>query len=94
MPGVKKRNAQGAQTTWKLEDAKARFSEVVRRAHAEGPQAVTVRGRKAVVVVDAEEYERLAAPTPARPLVSFLESLDMGGLDLTREPDGGRDIDL
>ena len=29
---------------WKLEDAKARFSEVVRRAQAEGPQYVTVRG--------------------------------------------------
>jgi prevent-host-death family protein len=29
---------------WKLEDAKARFSELVRRAHDEGPQSVTVRG--------------------------------------------------
>ena len=53
--------------TWKLEDAKARFSEVVRRAHAEGPQAVTVRGRRAVVVIDADDYERLAAPKPKVP---------------------------
>ena len=30
---------------WKLEDAKARFSEVVRRAQSEGPQRITVRGR-------------------------------------------------
>jgi prevent-host-death family protein len=86
--------ARSAQTTWKLEDAKARFSEVVRRAHVEGPQAVTVRGRRAVVVLDADEYERLAAPEPAVPLVSFLESLDMGDLDLTREADAGRDLDL
>jgi prevent-host-death family protein len=91
---AKARGARSAQTTWKLEDAKARFSEVVRRAHAEGPQAVTVRGRRAVVVLDAEEYERLAAPAPAIPLVSFLEGLDMSGLDLTREADAGRDIDL
>ena len=83
-----------APATWKLEDAKARFSEVVRRAHAEGPQAVTVRGRRAVVVLDAEDYERLAAPKPATPLVEFLERLDMDGLDLTRELDTGRDIDL
>lgn len=80
--------------TWKLEDAKARFSEVVRRAHSDGPQAVTVRGQRAVVVVDAGEYERLAAPTPTVPLVAFLESLDMSGLDLTREHDVGRDIEL
>lgn len=88
------RGAHDAQATWKLEDAKARFSEVVRRAHVEGPQAVTVRGRRAVVVLDAEEYERLAAPAPALPLVSFLETLDMSGLDLTREADTGRDNDL
>ena len=92
--GAMQRGARDAQTTWKLEDAKARFSEVVRRAHDEGPQAVTVRGRRAVVVLDAEEYERLAAPVPALPLVSFLETLDMSGLDLTREADTGRDIDL
>lgn len=91
---TERRNVIAPPATWKLEDAKARFSEVVRRAHAEGPQAVTVRGRRAVVVLDAEDYERLAAPRPGIPLVEFLERLDMGGLDLTREPDTGRDIDL
>ena len=66
----------------------------MRRAHVDGPQAVTVRGRRAVVVLDADEYERLAAPKPDLPLVDFLSRLDMGGMDLTREPDTGRDIDL
>ena len=80
--------------TWKLEDAKARFSELVRRAHDEGPQAVTVRGRPAVVVLDAEAYERLAAPVPTLPLVAFLESLDMEGLDLTRDRDETREVEL
>ena len=93
-PTTEKRELLGAPATWKLEDAKARFSEVVRRAHAEGPQAVTVRGRRAVVVLDADDYERLAAPKPVIPLVDFLERLDMGGLDLARESDAGRDIDL
>lgn len=81
-------------SSWKLEEAKARFSELVRRAHAEGPQAVTVRGRRAVVVVDADEFERLAAPKPKLPLVEFLESLNMEDLDLTREPDTGREVEL
>ena len=79
---------------WKLEDAKARFSELVRRARDQGPQAVTVRGRPAVVVVDAEEYERLAAPRPTLPLVTFLEGLNLDDLDLTRERDFGRDIEI
>jgi antitoxin Phd len=81
-------------TTWKLEDAKARFSEVVRRARDEGPQAVTVRGRRAVVIIDADEYERLAAPAPEIPLVTFLEGLHMDGLDLTRQRDEGREVAL
>ena len=83
-----------ATTSWKLEDAKARFSEVVRRAHHEGPQAVTVRGRRAVVVIDAEDYDRLAKPAPKMPLVSFLEGLQLDRLDLTRDRDHGREPEL
>lgn len=45
---------------WKLEDAKARFSEVVRLARERGPQRVTVRGQDAVVVLSAADYARLA----------------------------------
>ena len=84
----------GGPTSWKLEDAKARFSEVVRRAQDEGPQAVTVRGRRAVVVLDAEAYDRLARPAPAKPFVAFLEGLHLEGLDLARDPDDGREIEL
>lgn len=80
---------------WKLEDAKAKFSELVRRAASEGPQTVTVRGREAVVVLSAEHYGKLQPPPADRlPLVEFLQSLDLGGLDLTREPDPGRDVRL
>jgi prevent-host-death family protein len=44
---------------WALQDAKTRFSEVVRKAQSEGPQHVTVHGRDSVVVVSEEEYRRL-----------------------------------
>jgi|SRR5262245_6166708 len=44
--------------TWKLQDAKARFSEVVRRAQTEGPQRVTVHGKDAVIVVSASQYAK------------------------------------
>jgi antitoxin Phd len=43
--------------TWKLQDAKARFSEVVRRAKAGEPQHITVHGNEAVVIVDPHQFE-------------------------------------
>jgi antitoxin Phd len=80
---------------WRLEEAKARFSEVVRRARTEGPQHVTVRGEPAVVVISAEELQRLLpAPQPTPALVEFLQRLDLGGVDLDRESDLGRDVTL
>lgn len=83
--------------TWKLEDAKNRFSEVVRRALAHEPQRVTRNGRDAVVVVSAQDYERLVAP---QDLVGFLqesplaEALASGELDLDRPRDMGRDVNV
>src|SRR6266850_1332856 len=97
--GDRGRQAPAAPTVtryrgWKLEDAKARFSEVVRRAQSEGPQRVTVRGRDAVVVISAEELERLLPAERRLPFVEFMESLYAEGLDLSREPDSGRDVEL
>lgn len=79
---------------WKLEDAKARFSEVVRLARSEGPQHVSVRGKDAVVVMSVDELERLRPTRPRPPLVAFLEALNLGDLDLDREQDRGRDVVL
>lgn len=78
---------------WKLEDAKARFSEVVRRARSDGPQRVTVRGQDAVVVVAADTFDALHAE-PETPFVAFLEELGLDDLDLSRAADRGRDIAL
>lgn len=60
-----------ALPTWKLEDAKARFSEVVRLARERGPQRVTLRGQDAVVVLSAADYARLA-PAAAKPTLFAL----------------------
>jgi antitoxin Phd len=79
---------------WKLEDAKARFSEVVRRARSEGPQRVTVRGKNAVVIISAEELDQLLPRKKRLPFVAFMESLHVEGLNLDREPDYGRDVEL
>lgn len=79
---------------WKLEDAKARFSELVRRAEHDGPQTVTVRGREAVVVLSASAFAKLQPPEDRKPLVEFLQGLDLEGLDLTRNRDHGRNMEL
>ena len=93
--GAKLTAAQAPRATWRLEEAKARFSEVVRRAHDQGPQYVTVRGKQAVAIIDAAELERLLPPGPkALPLVQFLESLHIEDLDLTRDRDLGREPSL
>ncbi|MCJ9753212.1 type II toxin-antitoxin system Phd/YefM family antitoxin [Neorhizobium sp. BETTINA12A] len=80
--------------SWKLEDAKARFSEVVRRAHSEGPQRVTVRGRDSVVVISTEELEKLTRAEPEKSFVEFMEGLGLDTLELERAADRGRDIEL
>jgi prevent-host-death family protein len=61
---------QGA-ASWKLEDAKARFSEVVRLAESGAPQHVSVRGRQAVVVLSARDYARLAPAAASTSLASL-----------------------
>jgi len=55
-----------------LQDAKARFSELVRCAHSEGPQHVTVHGRDEVVVLAAEDYHRLKGDRSGQLLVDLL----------------------
>lgn len=59
---------------WRLQDAKARFSELVRHAHREGPQHVTVHGREAVVVIDSEEFDRLVGERTGELLIEALQA--------------------
>ncbi len=95
MDKPRKTSSRPQDAGWKLQDAKARFSEVVRRARTEGPQRVTIRGQDAVVVIAADELDRLLPQTSdALPFVAFMESLAVDGLDLTRERDLGRDVAL
>jgi prevent-host-death family protein len=44
---------------WQLQEAKAKFSELVQKAIDEGPQTVTRHGKETVVVLSSEEYRKL-----------------------------------
>jgi len=57
-----------------LQDAKARFSELVRKVRSEGPQHVTVHGRDEVVVIAAEEFRRLKGEKTGQALIQALQA--------------------
>ena len=85
------------QQTWQLQAAKARFSEVFQLARTSGPQFVTRQGKEAVVILPVEQFEELIGRSKqAKSLVQFFrESPWMGlELDLVRDKDTGRDIEL
>ncbi len=58
---------------WQLQDAKAKFSRLVDEALEKGPQMVTRHGEKAVVVVEAGEFERLSRRKAQRDLLDVLQ---------------------
>jgi prevent-host-death family protein len=68
------RQTDGPQRPWLLQDAKARFSELVRRVRNECAQHVTVHGREAVVVVSAEEYRRLKGERTGSALIQAMQA--------------------
>ena len=70
-------------TGWKLEDAKARFSEVVKMAREKAPQQVTVHGDDAVVVVSAKEFAKLLPLSEEPSMYQLLSKSPLRKLDLT-----------
>ncbi|MQA84466.1 MAG: type II toxin-antitoxin system prevent-host-death family antitoxin [Streptosporangiales bacterium] len=79
--------------TWQLQEAKQRFSEVLRRAHDDGPQIVTRHGEEVAVVIDISEYRHLTGA--ARDFKEFLTSgPDFDALELERDREPARFVDL
>ena len=88
------------KSTWQLQEAKNKLSEVIRRAREEGPQTITVRGEDAVVVLQAEMYdEYIRGRRPKESLADFFERwrkiLGPVELDLSSPPEAPlRDVEL
>lgn len=94
----KQENAKGAGAPghWVLQDAKARFSELVRRVHSDGPQHVTVHGRDEVVVISAADFRRLKGERTGESLIAAMQASPYRDLDLapSRSPLPVRDVRL
>jgi prevent-host-death family protein len=91
------KNSLDYEPKWQLQDAKARFSELVKRAIHEGPQHVSVRGQPSVVVLSEAAYANLASDK--KTLVDHIVDGPLWDPDLVdainaRPHDNGRDIDF
>jgi prevent-host-death family protein len=86
---------------WQIQDAKQRFSEMIRAVASQGPQVITRHGEDVAVVVDIGQYRRLTQP--AASLAGILlggPKLDEGTADVfaeieaERQADHGRVVDF
>src|SRR5579872_4907141 len=95
-PKSRRRTRDRRPGHWLLQDAKARFSELVRRVRTEGPQRVTVHGRDEVVIVAAEEYRRLKGDPTGEALIAAMRASPYRDTDIEprRPPMPVRDVVL
>ena len=90
------RAPKGRSGYWLLQDAKARFSELVRRVHSEGPQRVTVHGRDEVVIISADEFRRLKGDFTGEALIAAMQASPHRDIDMEprRVPMPVREVSL
>jgi antitoxin Phd len=94
---MRKTRSQQQNENWQVQTAKAKFSEVFRRARSEGPQRITRQGKDGVVMIAEEHYEQLVGRShqPTSLVKFFRESPLVGAdLDLERDRTPTRDVDL
>ena len=81
--------------SWQLQEAKQKFSELVRRTLEEGPQVVTKHCEEVVVVVPVEEFRRMSKDGEKMDFKEFLMSApDLSVLDLERPKEFPRDVEM
>jgi prevent-host-death family protein len=92
MKTIEKQRARSGRLVWNLADAKNKFSEVVNLALHNGPQTVTRRGEK-VVIISEKAYQKLRGVE-----ASFFDFLFQGpgleGVDLKRDKSAIRKVSL
>ena len=76
---------------WQLQEAKNKFSQVVKQAQQGKPQYITVHGKPTAVVVSIEEYQKTNQPQTSLSEVLMIPLIEQE-LDLVRDGDQGRDI--
>ncbi|MBA2375841.1 MAG: type II toxin-antitoxin system Phd/YefM family antitoxin [Rubrobacter sp.] len=80
--------------SWQLQEAKQKFSEVVNRSLAEGPQFVTRRGEEVAVIVSLEDYDRLLGENGNEVKDFLLSGPELPDLDIRRDEAPARVVDF
>ena len=80
--------------TWQLQEAKGKFSEVVKSAQSQGPQNITLHGEPVAVLISRRDYLKLIHPKPG--FVELLRSSPLvgSGFKITREQTLTRTVKL
>jgi antitoxin Phd len=77
---------------WQIQEAKARFSEMVERAIKEGPQTVTRHGKPVAVLLPADQYLRLRSK--GKSLKALLSAAPLKGVEIRRSRETVRIVDF
>ena len=78
---------------WQVHEAKRKFSELIERARAEGPQTITRHGRERAVVLSIEAYRKLEAAKPDFKAY-LLAGPKLDDFAVERPRDLGREVEL
>lgn len=81
---------------WQLQEAKAKFSQLIRDVLANGPQGVSIRGVFQIVIISRCDYEKLFQKKNKDNFAEFMRKSPLYGIDLDLERDQSlcRDIEL
>jgi antitoxin Phd len=82
------------QSTWQLQDAKNRLSEVVNRAITDGPQEISRHGKKTAVVISMHEYQKLKRKESTGSISDFFRRSPLTQIAVERTKDYPREVPL
>ncbi len=77
---------------WQLQEAKVKFSAMINEAGEHGPQYITKHGKDSAVVLSIREYQEITKRSNS--LSAFFQDSPLYGLELDRNKDSDRDIEL
>lgn len=79
---------------WQVQEAKAKFSELIKRAVKDGPQEISVRGKSTAIMISKQQYIDLTSPKTS--FVKFVQDSPLKGVELEIDRDKSlcREVEL
>lgn len=79
---------------WQVQEAKAKLSELIKRAVKDGPQEISVRGKSTAIMISKQQYIDLTSPKTS--FVKFVQDSPLKGVELEIDRDKSlcREVEL